>query len=498
MRCKPHSPPTRRRGAGVVFLLAIGILVVLIILLFSQARTQDATGREINVVALGGRASVAADSALTELSYRLDEAARDPDREAPVARALRGFVPGVTETPAEDSLLDDEPYFLRTFELSHELTREAYAPEGDVELSPPRAGLVRRAGFEGEEDLLTRDHKGLVALEQEVTVTPPWGGTAVRVAGRGLRSFRSVLLDVPPPFSEYSAVILETPDDDNRLREYYDAFADFRRRFLGDGGAESALPEFPVPGIEAGVGGYFVTTSPSIPSAGFSIDPLLPNPANLGVTERDDWADALAALQVGGWRRLAGDPADELVAHTRLLTAQGLGPRSTFEVDSMADLAGYFGDEDGGRLELKGVIHVKGAIVLEHEVSGPAVLWTDSAQGVIIRKFERSSNPGHVVVISTKGDIRIEVTPGSVVPASLVAPEGTAVGLDRVTVQGRLVLGRFPPGMAVGPTVAMPTPVVERPAPGAGWGEQGLARSEVVFDPGYVRKEYARQRLKAD
>ena len=490
MRCKQHARGTRR-GIGALFLVAIGILVVLVVLLFAQARTQDATGREINVVALGGRATVAAESALTELAYRLDAAAAGEDREAPAHRALRGYLPGVGGSGGPAALLEGAPPYLETLELEPSLTAEAYAEEEDVEIGERKVGVTARVGFPGEEDLATRDHRGLVALEQVVTLTPPWGGAAVSVTARGVRAFRSLLVDVPPPFSQYTAVVLETPDDGNRFRAYWEAYRQFENGYTGN---PDLLPDFPVAGIEGSVGGFFVTTMPEVPSAGWSVDPLLPNPQNLGVTERDDWADAFAAMQPAGWERLTEDAAAELEAHLPLLGAGALGARSTFRVDSMADLAGYFGD--GDTLELRGVVQVSGSVILDHVVSGTAVLWTDDPGGVTVRRLERSSISDRLLLVSTKGDVRIELGSGGILPASLAAPQGTVTGLDGVTVQGRMVLGRYPPDLSQGPDQRREGPAIPAPEPGQGLPDEGRAATRVVFDPGFVRRDFRRQRIR--
>lgn len=490
MRCKPDRRRTRR-GIGALFLVAIGVLVVLVVLLWAQSRTQDATGREINVVALGGRATVAAESALTEMAYRLDEAAAGADLEAPAHRALRGYRPGVSGSGGPAALLEGAPPYLETLELEASLTAEAYAADGDVALGERKAGVVSRVGFPGEDELATRDHRGLVALEQVVTVTPPWGGTAVSVTARGVRAFRSLLVDVPPPFSQYTAVVLERPDDGNRFRAYWDAYRAFRNGFAGD---PASLPEFPVAGIEGSVGGFFVTTAPEVPAPGWNVDPLLPNAQNLGVTEQDDWADAFAAMAPAGWMRLVDDEAAELERHLALFSPAALGPRSSARVDSMADLAGYFGE--GDTLALKGVIEVGGPIILDHVVSGTAVLWTDDPAGVVIRRLELSSNLDRLVLVSATGDVRIELGTGGVVPASLVAPGGTVRGLGGVTVEGRMVLGRYPPDLSQGPDQRRSGPVIPAPAPGQGLPDEGRAATRVYFDPGYVRRDFRRQRLR--
>lgn len=492
-RSFPARAP-RRRGVGVVFLIAMGILVVLVVLLFAQSRTQDATGKEILASALGSRGQAAVESCLVEVAYQVLEKGSAEATEDPLHQALRDYVPGEPRAADRESLLDSRPLFVRTFEGSPALTAEAYAEEGDVELGETRVGMVGRWGFPGEAELLTRDHRGVLALEQEVVVTPAWGGFSMKVTGSFQRSYRAVTLAVPAPFAGYTALVKEASGDGNRFRAYHDGYVAARARHLAQGGGPEDLPDFPVADMEGSVGGYFATTVPSLPPEGWNVDALATYPGSFGVSQLDDLKDAFALLQAGGWRRLTGAPVEELERHLRLLSPDGLGPRSSFELEGMADLAGYFGE--GEELHLDGVVHVKGTVVLEHTLRGRAVLWTDAPGGVTIRKLALASNLDGLVVVSTSGDIRLEVPEGTRIPASLLAPRGTVRGLDGVALRGHLLMGRYPPDMVRGPTQERPAAAVSRPEPGAPLDEAGRRAMRVLFDPGFVRKDMRRRRLR--
>jgi len=478
----------------VVFLLAMGILVVLIILLFTQSRTQDSTGKEISASALGARGRVAVESCIAELAFRLIEKGAGEDASDAVHEGMRAFVPGAAPPDRRPGIMSDDPLYLDTFELDASVTAEAYQDQGDVEFGESRVGPSQRTGFPGEEELQTRDHRGVVTLEQEAVVTPPWGGFSMKVVGRFQRAYRAVTVAVPPPFSAYTALVKEIPGDANRFRTYYDNFQAASQRFLADGGDEEDLPEFPVRGMEGSVGGYFVTTVAALPASAWNVDALGTAPGTMGVSEMDDIRDAFALLEAGSWERLTGDEVEELEAHMRLLSGDGLGPRSSFRMANMADLAGYLGTDEGA-LDLQGVVHVKTPVTLDHEASGPAVLWTDAAQGVTIRRLE-VSNPEGIVVVSTVGDIRLEVPAGTIIRASLLAPRGTVRGLDGVTVNGHLLMGRYPPDMEQGVAQQRPAASVPAPAPGRPLEEAGRRSQQVVFDAGFLRKDFRRHRLR--
>lgn len=500
MKHTPVSASRRgeRRGAGVVFLLAIGILVVLFILLFTQSRTQDQTGREISASALGSRARVAAESCLTEASYWVTLLAEESEEDSPAYQALRAHVPGSEGEPSEPGLLDpDQPLFLETFEWFPEATRAAYQGEEDVRFDRTRVGILSRQGFEGEEDLATRDHRGVLAVQQEVVVTPPWGGFSIKVVSHAERAYRSVTLGVPAPFSRFTVMVQEKSDDDNHLRRYYEAWRQVRQDFLGGGGDEADFPPFPVSGMEGSVGGFFATTAAAVPPEAWNLDAMLSVPGDLAASPLPEFRDAMAVLATGGWQRLSEGPLEPFLENMPLLDARGLGARTCFQVQNMADLAGFFGDE--GALVLDGVVQVRDAITLEHRVEGPAVLWTDSPKGILVRGLETTPElaaRGGLVLVATQGDIRVEVPPGTVLPASLVALRGSVRGLDGVRIHGHLLSGAFPPGLSTGVGLQRPAQVVPEPAPGAAFDELGRRLTRVLFDSGWTRRETNQRRLR--
>jgi hypothetical protein len=435
------------------------------------------------------------ESCLTEGSYWLSETTDGSDEEAPAYIDFRAFIPGEDDEPVAESLLYEKPRFLDSFDWKPEATMGAYQGQDDVEFGDSRIGILSREGFDGESELLTRDHRGVVALEQEITVTPPWGGMSIKVLGHFQRAFRSVTMGVPAPFSRYTAIFRERDGDGNRFRAYYEQYRVARSAYGAAGGNPDNFPEFPVAGMGGSIGGFFVTTAPSLPGAAWNVDALFSNPGDLSLSSITEIRDAFAVLASGSWQRLVGDPVEEFQKHLRLLDASGLGARSSFEVQNMADLAGFFGD--GERLQLEGVIHVKDQISLEHKIEGRAILWTDSPKGVTIRGLTREGgNPqdGGLLVVATRGNIRLEVPAGTTLPVSLLALKGTVKGLDGVTLQGHLFCDSYPPGLSQGVGLERPTLVAEAPAPGRALEEEGRKMVAVIFDQGIIRKEFRRRR----
>lgn len=487
---------SRRNGAGVVFLLVLGILVVLVVLLFSQSQTQDQTGREISAAALGSRGRVAVESCLTEASYWMGELSEASQEEDPAYLGFRSFVPGQSLERTGTSLIDDAPLFLVTFPWKPEATRAAYQAEEDVAFGETRVGIVDRSGFEGEESLPTRDHRGVLGIEQEIVVTPPWGGFSVKVVGHYERAFRSVTLAVPAPFSRYSVLVQERSGDGNPLRRYHQGYLQAKQSFVAGGGDPASFPEFPVAGMEGSVGGFFVTTAPALPRAAWNVDALLSTPGDLASATEAELRDALAVLASGGWQRLSGPPVDQLLESFRLVDANGLGARSSYRVQTMADLAGFFGE--GQTLLLDGVVHVREQISLEHRIEGRTVLWTDAPQGITVRGLEVPPEvvaEGGVVLVATQGDIRVELPPGSTLPASLLALRGKVKGLDGVTLQGHLLSGGFPE-VGQGVEVLRPPRTAPDLAVGAPLDPDGRALTRVLFDSSWMRRDIHQRRTR--
>jgi hypothetical protein len=392
--------------------------------------------------------------------------------------------------------VDEKPIFLETFEWKPEATQAAYQTESDVRFGQTRVGILSRVGFDGEADLPTRDHRGILAVEQEVVVTPAWGGFSMKVIGHSQRSYRSVTLGMPAPFSQYTAMVQERSGDGNRLRAYFEGYQKARQNYQAGGGDPAAFPEFPIEGMEGSVGGFFVTTATALPRAAWNVDALLSVSGDLGSSSLDEVRDALAVLESGGWKRLIGEPVDKLVESFPLVDASGLGPRSSYRVQNMADLAGYFGE--GDTLILDGVVQVQEQIALEHQIDGRVILWTEDPKGVTIRSLRTAPEviaSGGLVVVATQGDIRVELPAGSVLPASLVALRGTVKGLDGVTLQGHLLTGSFP-DVGQGVEVHRPPQSVPVLPPGATLEEVGRRMTRVLFDSGWTRRDIHQRRLR--
>lgn len=489
-RARVGGARTRRRGIGVVFMVALGVIVVLSVMLMSQMTSQRSTGVELSAMAQGSRAQLAAESAIAEAAYRLAQEAEGDDTTRPAFLALRGLDPDAPVARETESPYSGKPEYLEVLPFEAPLTYEAYKLEGDLSFGASLVGLLERQRFPGEDEVRSWDHRGLVAFEQEVTLAPPTGGPAVRCQARFLQSYRALAVTVPPPFSRFTAMVGETAGDDNRFRSYFDLWSRAKAAFEAGGGDPDVFPAFPIEDMEGSTGRFYVTSAAELPSAAWNVDALDTDPGSIGASELDDLKDQLAVLATGGWRRLPGREDQELQEAAALLTKEALGNRSTYELEGMADLAGYFGD--GKSLELEGVVRVKGPIRLDHTVKGPCILWTDSRDGIRVKSLAVDAAGGEVVLVATDGDIQLD--DGATVAASLLAPKGTVKGLAGATVTGHLLMARFPPAFTGGPTLRRPAgPRLDPP-------ENGRLRPEdrrhfsLYFDPGFVRRDSRRTR----
>lgn len=494
-RAVAGAPRARRRGIGVVFLLAIGVIVVVSVFMASQMSVQQSTGKEIGAMALGARAQLACESGIAEAGYSIQTGALEGSESDPTFATLRGFRQDEELDKEVDSLLTGKTEYVMALPYSAKLTREAYSSEQDISFGPGLAALVERKGFPGERDLLTFDHEGVLAFEQAVTITPPYGGFGMTVTARHLRAYRAILADVPPPFSHYTAIVDDVPGDANPLRKYWDVYKTAKAAWIADGRDEGELEDFPVALMDEGSGRYFVTAAPALnaPDA-WNVEALATSPGTFGASWLEDVNSAIAVLQTAGWHRPERDEEERLRKHRALLTKEALSNRSVFEVESMADLAGYFHGE-GDELVLDGIIHVKGPLLLDNPYAGEAVVWTDDPEGIRIRSLTAVEEGSHLVVIATRGDIEIEAEEGAVVQASLLAPESTVRGLEGITLEGRLMMKRFPPEPFVqGPTITRPPWPAFDPEPGRPLTAEERAAIQIFFDPGIVRKDSRRRR----
>ncbi len=480
-----HAPAGRRSGFGVVFMLALGIIVVASVFLMSQMQVQRSTGREIGAMALGSRASLASDSCITEASYRLAHGAGEEDDEA--YELLRSFRQGETLETEHESLFTGAREYRLLLPLSSPLTRKAYEAEADLKIGRSQVGVIERKGYPGESELQTFDHRGRLAFEQQIRLDPPYRGFSMEVTGRYVRAYRAQAVTVPPPFSRFAAVFGDDPRD-NPMRRFYQAWKVERDRLAAAGNPESSFTAFPIADFEEGGGRAFVTSSPVTDASGWAQADALANAVSVS-----DLNSQIELFARAGWRRAS--PVEDLALreHGKILSTEGLTNRSTAEVENMADLAGYYGE--GEVLSFSGTVHVKGPIVLDHVFEGNAVLWTDSSQGIRISRLETRGAGSELVLVASQGNIKVEGS-GAKVAAALIAPYGTIQGLAGTTVSGHLVAKGFPADLGLGPNLQMPSdPPRFRPEPGRPLSKQELQTIQILFDPGFVRKDSKRRRI---
>lgn len=500
-----NVPPLRRppagrarQGVGVVFMISVGVMIVLAVFLGSQFMTQRSTSAEIGAIALGARAQLACESAITEAAYRVVHGSEDEANSLVAYEALRSFTQKEDLTPNIDSDYSGKTEYLLDVPFQRPLTEQSYEGEEDIEFGAGLVGLVEREGFPGERELMSWDHRGLLAFEQEVTVTPPYGGFSMKVQSRFLRAFRALVVNVPPPFSRYRVVLGGDGGPGDHFLRLYEAWQQARDRH-GD-----AVDDFPILQMEEAQGRHYVTGVDvvSAPDGAWNVDELSAD-AGSQPPDADDGLNAqLAAWQgAAGFRRASEEEDRELRDHLALFSAGALANRSTFQVVNSADLTGYFGYDasDGLALDLDGVVHVKGPLVLDHGFKGRGILWTDHAEGIRVRSLTPSAdaaNDAEVILVATRGDIEIvDPDPTNPIAASLIAPQGTVKCEGTAQVVGHLVMHHLPAEpYEKGPTVRAPPSPRFKPDRGRELNEDEKRQIQIFFDQGFVRKDARRRR----
>ena len=134
------------------------------------------------------------------------------------------------------------------------------------------------------------------------------------------------------------------------------------------------------------------------------------------------------------------------------------------------------------------------AIVIDHEIKGRAILWTDSPQGIRIRSLRMADQESELILVATQGDIENEAGMGAVIQASLMAPKGSIRGLDGTIVVGQILMDRFPTDIQRGCAVRAPMGPRFDPEKGKPLTPEEMKIVEIYMDSSFLRVDSRRRR----
>lgn len=479
----------RSRGFGTVFVVAMGILGILMVMIGVRqfGGLGESTRDAVSAVDVGRKASLVAESAVEEVihdAFLLDIDAGTVPGDASLHRALRQYHPGAQAPPIKHPFLEGEGFSAmalleasRTYTLVREMA--------DLSLIDPDPfvcyGIQEQRPFVTAEDFPpSNESLGILAFVHAVTAR---GSGAFRTMDRAVqfeKEFRVVLTAPPWPFTPYSLFIREADPFWEALRAQYERLQTFFQNNAENPG--DSFPPFPF-GADASPGPFVVRGEPNIDAAFFGALTFFMgrNPTDTsqfgssydiqGLQQKaSDLVGKVQGMALDSpafpdeKERFAGDPYVAL--GKEVWTA-----KATHHVKDIAGLiAAAIHPDKEGVLMLSGVYHVANVapVTLETNWEGYGVIHFDGDVKVRRARNDQASGKGHLVVLSAQ-NIVYSAGAGDV-QADLLAPLGSIqLGSPELAVDGAVLMARPHPADLPARTLTPTNLETELPLALAAW-----------------------------